>query len=123
MVQDHTTTSSYTQSKMMEINNYPSLQHFADRVAECNEQTQLIENECRQFRTTVRKLLDNCTTLKQALDRWPQLVELLDSELLSRHHRKVERSAKQEELDRLEIDTSSLNTSLVINKIAGRIEQ
>jgi hypothetical protein len=61
--------------------------------------------------------------LKQALDRWPQLVELLDSELLSRHHRKVERSAKQEELDRLEIDTSSLNTSLVINKIAGRIEQ
>jgi len=123
MVQDHTTTSSYTQSKMLEINNYPSLQHFADRVRECSGLTALIEDECRQFRATVLKLLENCTTLKQALDRWPQLVELLDSELLSRHHRKVERSAKQEELDRLEIDTSSLNTSLVINKIAGRIAQ
>lgn len=123
MVQDLTTTSSYQQAKMMEINNYPSLQHLADRVAECNEQTALIEQESKQFRAAVRKLLDNCTTLKQALDRWPQLVELLDSELLSRHHRKVERSAKREELDRLEIDTTALNTSLVINKIARRIEQ
>ena len=123
MVQDHTTTSSYSHSKMLEINNYPSLQHLVDKVAECNEQTALIEEEAGRFRATLRKLLVNCTTLKQALDRWPQLVELLDSELLSRHHRKAERSAKQEELDRLEIDTASLNTSLVVNKIAGRIEQ
>ena len=123
MVQDLTTTSSYQQAKMLVINNYPSLQHLADRVTECNEQTALIEDESKRFRATVRKLLDNCTTLKQALDRWPQLVELLDSELLSRHHRKVERSAKQEELDRLEIDTTALNTSLVVNKIARRIEQ
>jgi hypothetical protein len=123
MIQDHTTTSHYNQSKMLEISNYPSLQHLVDRVTECNQQTALIEQESRQFRATVRKLLDNCTTLKQALDHWPQLVELLDGELLERHHRKVERSAKQRELTDLEIDTSQLNTSLVVNKIARRIEQ
>lgn len=115
--------SSYIGSKAVTLEDAPELQHFVDVVAKAKLASAEIENERVNFMAAVRQLLNTCTSLKQAIDRWPQIVELLDGDLKERHYRVTTRSAAKEKVNALDLDITSLNTSLVVNKISGRIAE
>jgi len=117
-----TRTSPYGGSSRVTVENDPELNGFVYRIKEALYNMNAIAVERGLFIDDVRKLLDACTSLKQAIDRWPQLVELLDSELLKRHHQKSDGPTK-EKAALPDIDITALNTSLVINKIAARVEE
>lgn len=117
-----TKTSAYGGSSRIKVTNDPELAGFVYRISDALDNINTIAVEREAFINGIRKFLDACTTLKQAIDRWPQLVELLDSELLRKHHQKSDDSTREKAV-LPDIDITALNTSLVINKIAARIEE
>jgi hypothetical protein len=75
--------------------------------------------EATAFIEQVRKVVRNCSTLKQALSVWPGIWELVPQEFKDKHNEVSERKTAERVKDELAIDVQSLNVGLVTAKIVN----
>lgn len=65
------------------------------RAAQAAERWAPVNAEAHQLELTLKNLLKNCTTLKQALAVWPNLIHHLPKDTLEKHHERVERKTPE----------------------------
>lgn len=97
------------------------LQDFADKMRDYNNSIDSVNGERDKFVEGVTKITSKCTTLKQALDIWPQLIDLVPDSVKQRHYAKSERKSGGPDLDDLGVDVAALNVGAVKNKLAQAI--
>lgn len=95
----------------------PRLAPWATKLADINKRRDELDREEAAFRAQVMKLIQGCTTYKQALDIWPQLVSVTPREILDRHHRQVVR--QKVDIVAPQLDVEQLNLSAVKNTLAA----
>lgn len=98
-----------------------ALQDVADNIQTWINENNRLATEHAAFLNGVMKVLDASTTLKQAMEMWPNMVQVLPDAVLARHREPENRQKKQ----KVEVDadlTDALNSTLVgtkINKALG----
>lgn len=98
----------------------PRLQKYADLVKEHGERYNTLTTEKNTFISALNALFNRCTTLKQALELFPNLMELLPQYAIDRHNEKTEKRAKvQPTADGVNLD--ALSATLVRNKLHGAV--
>ena len=94
----------------------PKLERYAMLTAETHRQIGALASEEQTMLDTVKKLLTECTTLKQALEIWPHLMDLLPQYAIDKHNEKVEK--RNANKPKVVIDADMLTGVLVKAKIA-----
>lgn len=97
--------------------NSPDLSEQAALCVEYHTAMKELEDEENISTSTIRKVLDNCTTLKQALEVWPQLIDLLPAETLAKHNEPEKRYSNASRVSLSQEALDQINTAVVINKI------
>jgi hypothetical protein len=95
----------------------PDLSEQAALCIEYHTAVKELDEEMNRSTATIRKVLDNCTTLKQALEVWPQLIDLLPAETLAKHHEPEKRYSNASRMSLSQEALDQINTAVVINKI------
>lgn len=81
-------------------------------------------NDARsQYRSAIREILDGCNTLKQLLDRWPEVEHLVPSDVMNKHREPApKRGAAAKEAVSINADMiSKANAAIVTAKITGSL--
>lgn len=94
-----------------------ALQPIADAVVAWVEEEKRLHAEQAAFLSGVKKIMNACSTVKQAVEMWPQFIEVLPDNVKSRHFEVEVRQKKA----KLEIDgdlTDALSGHLVSTKIS-----
>ena len=99
-----------------EIDN-PDLSEQAALCVEFHDAQKTMMEEESAALATIRKVLDNCTTLKQALEVWPQLIDLLPDWALAKHKEPEKRYSNSNRVSLSQDALDQINTAVVINKI------
>lgn len=98
--------------------NDPVLQPFADIYKSAAAQVDQIVAERRGAEVAVSNIFSQCSTLRQALELWPQMLDLCPVDVVRQHHAEPEKREKAA----LKIDPTALNTlnaAAVKNKLAS----
>ena len=98
------------------ILHHPRLERYAQLVEHTHEQVKAVDYECESMVTTLRRLLSQCVTLKQALDIWPHLMEVLPQYAIDKHNEAREKRASIKPV--VQVDTSMMTGALVKAKMA-----
>lgn len=96
----------------------PHLEPFEAKLRHLGSKINAINEEADKFQDGVDKILTKCTTLKQALDVWPQLIDLVPDRFKARHYEKVERKKADDLREEIAVDVMALNVGAVKNKLA-----
>lgn len=96
--------------------NAPGLQFLYDKLQERKRRIADVTKERDEFVNKVKGILDNCTTLKQALSIWPGLWELVPQDAKSKHNEVTIRT-KAEPVEPISVDIDALNGAVVVAKI------
>jgi hypothetical protein len=91
------------------------LAQYAAHAFNLNSQLTALKEEETSMMKEVTRLLASCGSLKQALDAWPHLLELLPYQVVAEHNRPTE---KRQKITAPKVDTDKLNGSLVKAKMA-----
>jgi hypothetical protein len=83
---------------------------FAEYAAVSNRQLAELDREESEVKDEARRLLNSCGTLKQALDAWPHLMQLLPNDVLMEHNRTPAKRAKAKPVT---IDSDKLTAAVV----------
>lgn len=100
----------------------PDTEMFAAEIEffkDIKRQKRELNAEATAFIDQVRKVVRNCSTLKQALSVWPGIWELVPQEFKDKHNEVSERKTAERVKDELAIDVQSLNVGLVTAKIVN----
>jgi len=95
--------------------DHPRLQPYSEYAAQANEQLRLLACEEMETKHMANSLLAQAGSLKQALDVWPHLMELLPDWAVEKHNRPTEKRQKSEIVA---IDTDKLTGAIVAGKMA-----
>ncbi len=95
-----------------------SLQQYADVYSRVNEQLAAIKNERAASRRAVEQVFSKCTTLRQALELWPGLMDLLPELVILKHNEPAEKRTNPTALEIGVADLQVLNVAAVKNKLA-----
>ena len=98
------------------ILHHPRLERYAQLVEHTHEQVKAVDYECESMVITLRRLLSQCVTLKQALDIWPHLMEVLPQYAIDKHNEAREKRASIKPV--VQVDTSMMTGALVKAKMA-----
>jgi len=96
--------------------SHPRLERYAELVERTHKQVMAVDHEYESMVTTLRQLLSQCATLKQALDIWPHLMEVLPQYAIDKHNEVREKRASTKPV--VQIDTSMMTGALVKAKMA-----
>lgn len=125
---EHVTTSNMALPHAIVTNIHvregvgPDTEMFAAEIAffkDIKRQKSELNAEAQAFIDQVRKVVRNCSTLKQALSVWPGIWELVPQEFKDKHNEVSERKTAERVKDELAIDVQSLNVGLVTAKIVN----
>jgi hypothetical protein len=105
-------------SVTLRLPDTPKYQNYINQIGAWRDSITALETQCDVFVTGVRKVVNAHATLAPALKSWPPLWDLVPDTFKERHRKIVERS-KPEAAD-LDIDLTSLTTTVVAAKIAGK---
>jgi hypothetical protein len=94
---------------------HPLLQQYAEYASIANAQVSQLEREKREAVAEANHLLKQCGSLKQALDAWPHLMELLPAWAIKQHNQPTEKRAKNVVTS---VDTDKLTCAVVAGKLA-----
>lgn len=95
----------------------PEFAEYAEILSGVNTAIKDFDDAATKTQTQVQTLLNNCTTLRQALEYWGGLIDLLPKDVIDKHNDKTERV--KIEPAKLSLDTEHLNTAIVLNKISA----
>lgn len=109
----HQMASSWS---MVDLNS-PLLEPYATMVEQTNRHMLEIKQEQQNMQENLKKLLKNCTTLKQALEIWPHLMEVLPQWAIDKHNEPTVKRGKTTK-EELGIDTGALTSVIVKAKMA-----
>lgn len=96
-----------------------SLQGFADAMRELNEQLCIVADERHKSLRALDNIFDKCTTLKQALELWPGLMDMLPKWVVDRHNEAPAKRTAPTALEIGEVALDTLNAAAVKNKLAS----
>lgn len=97
--------------------NDEAFEGVAANIRAWREESQRIHAEQAAFKQGVHKVLAACTTLKQAVEMWPNMIEVVPESVKQTHLEPQVRQKKQ----KIEVDadlTDALNSTLVGTKIS-----
>ena len=94
---------------------HPLLQQYAEYASIANAQLSALEDEERGAVEEANSLLAQCGSLKQALDAWPHLMELLPEWAIAQHKRPADKRKKRKIV---RVDADKLTCSVVVGKMA-----
>ena len=94
---------------------HPLLQQYAEYASIANAQLKTLANEEQAAVKEARRLLNQCGSLKQALDAWPHLMELLPEWAIAQHKQPAEKREKREVV---KVDADKLTGAVVAGKLA-----
>lgn len=106
------------QNLMVQGDQYDEM---AEKLAAHITATRELTEQHNAFKQGVNKVLNACTTLKQAIEMWPAIVHVLPQQILNRHNEVEVRTKKK----KIEVDadlTDSLNAHVVGTKMREVIE-
>lgn len=98
--------------------DHPRLQPYAEYAAQANEQLRQLSQEEHSAVHEANRLLGQCGSLKQALDVWPHLIELLPERAIEQHKQVAE---KRKKAGPIAIDADRLTGALVAGKMATAV--
>ena len=94
--------------------DHPKLEAYANAAADVNAALNALSAEQNHTMAQLNRLLASCATLKQAIDVWPHLLELLPKSVRDEHERPSEKRTRSAPA---KIDTDSLTGALVKAKM------
>lgn len=101
----------------LDLNFIPEVRENFDALVEAKAKH---NKELRDYRASIRDLLDKCTTLKQLLEIWPAAESLVPSESIQKLHEKVTRKAKAEQIkEEIQFDPTIANQAVLTSKMLG----
>lgn len=97
--------------------NAPGLSDLRDKLVQRQQAIKALEAERDAFAKKVEAILENCSTLKQALGIWPGLWELVPQDVRNKHNEVTVRTKREQDDTPLEVDLDALNGAVVVAKI------
>jgi hypothetical protein len=94
---------------------HPLLQQYAEYANIANAQLSELHREERAAVSEANHLLRQCGSLKQALEAWPHLMELLPDWAIQQHKQPAE---KREKREIVKVDADKLTGAIVAGKLA-----
>jgi hypothetical protein len=95
---------------------HPDLQPFAELITTYATEYAALREERNGAVREVNRMLDSCTTLRQALEAWPQVKEYVPSYVMDEHNRPAD---KRSGAYVPPVNVDALNVSAVKNKLVG----
>lgn len=109
--------NNYSGQKMYIPNGIEALEPLRLKLSEREQRLQALRKEREEFQELVAKVVDSVSTLKQALQVWPGLWELVPPEAKQKHNEVTERRGSTSDPSRPVVDIEKLNTAVVVAKI------
>lgn len=99
----------------------PRMAKWATSLHELNTKRESLDEEEKKFRSSVMRLLESCTTYRQALEHWPQLPSVTPRHIIERHESQTVRVKRDVVVPALNVD--ELNVTAVKNKLADATKE